>query len=97
MLPVLGSNQNWTISNRPNGGLKIKDQKSGNAVLDDDGGAVPAAPRLLVEEGAAPSSGRRGGASVTPCSRQLPDLALVTHGAAADMRADARGCSTPFR
>ena len=34
MLPVLGFNQNWTISNRPNGGLEIKNQQSNKCLFN---------------------------------------------------------------
>jgi hypothetical protein len=34
VLPVLGSNQNWTISNRPNGGLEIKNQQSNKCLFN---------------------------------------------------------------
>ena len=50
MLPVLGSNQNWTISNRPNGGLEIKNQQSNKCLFNQQAWAGSNLTTIVIQD-----------------------------------------------
>jgi len=45
-----GSNQNWIISNRPNGGVEIKNQQSGKCLFNQCAGGADDGKAMVIQD-----------------------------------------------